>query len=84
MIWHQTDRAYKNAVEQLTRARTSAQLRVAPEDTPPDFSPEPPVKHHEPRVGARIDRQLANAREAARMKKHWTDALKRLEEALAG
>lgn len=28
--------------------------------------------------------KLANAREAARMKKHWTGALKRLEEALAG
>jgi hypothetical protein len=28
--------------------------------------------------------KLANAREAARMKKYWGDALKRLEEALVG
>jgi TldD protein len=62
VIWYQTDRAYKQAVERLTRARTSAQLRVTPEDTSPDFSPEPPVRHVEPPVQARVDRAAWEAK----------------------
>jgi TldD protein len=62
VIWYQTDRAYKNAVEQLTRARAGAQLRVAPEDTSPDFSPEPPVTYREPAAGVKIDRAAWEAK----------------------
>jgi TldD protein len=62
VIWEQTDRAYKRAVEQLTRARTSAQLRVAPEDTSPDFSPEPAARHREAAADLRIDRPAWEAK----------------------
>ena len=55
VIWYQTDKMYKRAVEQLATAQTSAQLRVAPEDTSPDFSPEPPVKYSEPPRDVRVD-----------------------------
>ncbi|HKN65296.1 MAG TPA: metallopeptidase TldD-related protein [Gemmatimonadaceae bacterium] len=56
IIWYQTDLLYKRAVERLARIKASAQLRVTPEDTSPDFSREPPVKHSEPVVEVRFDR----------------------------
>lgn len=45
VMWYQTDKIYKRAVEQLARAKAGSQLRVTPEDTSPDFSPEPAAKH---------------------------------------
>ena len=56
VMWYQTDKIYKRAVEQLARAKAGAQLRVAPEDTSPDFSPEPAAKHIEPIATAAFDR----------------------------
>ena len=56
VIWYQTDRLYKRAIEQLARARAGAQLRVTPEDTSPDFSREPAVTHSEPAVDVSFDR----------------------------
>jgi len=56
VIWYQTDRMYKRAVEQLARAKAGAQLHVAPEDTSPDFSPEPAAKHIEPIATVAFDR----------------------------
>ncbi|HEY2375589.1 MAG TPA: TldD/PmbA family protein [Gemmatimonadaceae bacterium] len=56
VIWYQTDALYKRAVEQLARVKASAQLRVTPEDTSPDFSHEKPVKHYESSVDVRFDR----------------------------
>jgi TldD protein len=56
VIWYQTDRIYKRAVEQLARAKAGAQLRVTPEDTSPDFSPEPAEKHIDPIAGVTFDR----------------------------
>ena len=56
IIWYQTDLLYKRAVERLARIKASAQLRVAPEDTSPDFSREPPAKHSEPVADVRFDR----------------------------
>ena len=58
ILWYQTDRMYKRAVEQLARSNTSVQLRVAPEDTSPDFSPEPPAKYTEPETDVHVDRAL--------------------------
>jgi TldD protein len=55
-LWYETDRRYKRAVERYTRARANAQLRVAPEDTSPDFSLEPPVRHVDAPNDARVDR----------------------------
>lgn len=56
VIWYQTDRMYKRAVEQLARAKAGAQLRVTPEDTSPDFSPEPAAKHIDPIASVTFDR----------------------------
>ena len=56
VIWYQTDRLYKRAVERLARARASAQLRVSPEDTSPDFSREPAVTHLDPVTEISFDR----------------------------
>jgi len=56
VIWYQTDRMYKRAVEQLARAKAGAQLRVTPEDTSPDFSPEPAAKHVDPIASIAFDR----------------------------
>lgn len=56
VIWYQTDALYKRAVEQLARVKASAQLRVTPEDTSPDFSHEPPVSHIEAAHDIRFDR----------------------------
>jgi TldD protein len=55
-LWLETDRRYKRAVEQYARVRANAQLRVAPEDTSPDFSLEEPVRHVDSAVAVRIDR----------------------------
>jgi TldD protein len=56
VIWYQTDRLYKRAVEQLARLKATAQLRVTPEDTSPDFSREPAVQHVDPIVPVTFDR----------------------------
>lgn len=56
VIWYQTDALYKRALEQLARVKASAQLRVTPEDTSPDFSHEPAMNHLEPPIEIRFDR----------------------------
>ena len=56
VIWYQTDALYKRAAEQLARVKASAQLRVTPEDTSPDFSHEPAINHLEPPIEIRFDR----------------------------
>jgi TldD protein len=56
ILWYETDQKFKHAVERLARARTSAQVLVAPEDSAPDFAPEPAVSHVEPAVDIGIDR----------------------------
>jgi TldD protein len=44
VLWYQTDRKYKQAVEELTRARTVSQVSVAQEDKSADFSAAPPER----------------------------------------
>ena len=56
VIWYQTDALYKRAIEQLARVKASSQLRVTPEDTSPDFSHEPAIKHVEAPIELRFDR----------------------------
>ena len=41
-LWFQTDRKYKDAVEQLTKVKTDIQVKVQEEDQAPDFSAEDP------------------------------------------
>ena len=42
VLWYQTDKRYKQAVEELARARTVSQVAVAQEDKSADFSAAPP------------------------------------------
>jgi len=52
----QTDRRYRAAVAKLDRVRAGARLRVAAEDSSPDFSREPPERYTEPAVALSLDR----------------------------
>ena len=47
IIWYNTDRKYKAAVEQLTKVKTAVQVAVSPEDKSDDFSREPAATHLE-------------------------------------
>ena len=55
-LWNETQQRYRHAVEQLSDARTSARLRVAPEDSSPDFSRETPERYVEPPLRLTVDR----------------------------
>jgi TldD protein len=44
-LWRATDRAFKQATEQLTRVRTNVAAKVQEEDPAPDFSREQPQTH---------------------------------------
>lgn len=46
-LWHQTDRKYRRAVERLSAVRADAGVSVAPDDSSPDFSREPPERYVE-------------------------------------
>jgi predicted Zn-dependent protease len=47
IIWYNTDRKYKAAVEQLTKVKTAVQVAVSPEDKSDDFSREPAATYLE-------------------------------------
>ena len=55
-LWNETQQRYRHAVEQLSDARTNARLRVAPEDSSPDFSRESPERYIEPPLRLTVDR----------------------------
>ena len=55
-LWYETEQSYRSAVEQLTTARTNARVRVAPEDSSPDFSREAPERFIEPAAALTVDR----------------------------
>jgi predicted Zn-dependent protease len=57
-IWYETQQRYRNAVEELSHARTNAKLRVSPEDSSPDFSREAPEQYVEHPVALKVDRAL--------------------------
>ncbi len=56
VLWYQTDRKYKKAQEHYMRAKSNAQVKVAPEDASADFSKEPAEKYVEAPVEVRVDR----------------------------
>lgn len=58
IIWRETDKTYKNAVERLTKLQTNRAVKVTEEDTSADFSIEPPGQHYENPVTMGIDRAL--------------------------
>ena len=47
IIWYNTDRKYKAAVEQYTKVKTAVQVAVSPEDKSDDFSREPAATYFE-------------------------------------
>lgn len=65
VIWYNTDRRYKRAVEQLTKVRTNVQIKVAAEDKSADFCAEPPEHFVQPKVEIAVDR------------KRWEDKIRR-------
>jgi len=56
ILWYQTDRQYKRAVEQIASARTNAQVAVAAEDSSADYSAAPAEKYAEAIVPLDVDR----------------------------
>jgi TldD protein len=56
VLWHFTDRKYKEAVEALTQVKTNVEVKVAQEDQSADFSREPPEKYAEEIPPIRADR----------------------------
>jgi predicted Zn-dependent protease len=56
-LWYQTDQRYRRAVQQLTRLTTNARVNVQPEDTAPDFAPEPPAHYVGAPVPLTVDRR---------------------------
>ncbi len=59
-LWRATDRAYKEAARQYLRVRTAKDVRVAEEDTSPDFARTGPYVFDEPpaALGSEIERQM--------------------------
>jgi predicted Zn-dependent protease len=47
IIWYNTDKKYKKAVEQYSKVKTAVQVAVAPEDKSDDFAPEPRATYRE-------------------------------------
>lgn len=55
VLWYNTDARYKQAVEQLTKVKTNAQVKVAQEDKSADFSREEPAKYSEKAVPIKVN-----------------------------
>lgn len=55
IVWYQTDRRYKTAVEQLTKVKTDVKVNVAEEDPSPDFCAEPAETYAEPTADIKVD-----------------------------
>lgn len=56
VLWYQTDKKYKRAVEELTTVRTNSQVKVEQEDKSGDFSKEPAEQKIEPIVPMAVNR----------------------------
>jgi hypothetical protein len=56
ILWYETDKKYKQALERLTRAKADVQVKVAAEDTSADFSKEPAEQYTEAPLDLRVDR----------------------------
>jgi predicted Zn-dependent protease len=58
VLWYNTERAYKAAVEDLTKVRTDVQVKVEAEDSSSDFSREPAQRY----IGEMVDLDLERSR----------------------
>jgi predicted Zn-dependent protease len=56
ILWYYTDKKYKRALEQLTKAKTNVQVKVEEEDKSDDFSREPVERYIEEPVTIKIER----------------------------
>jgi TldD protein len=57
VLWAQTDRKYKRALEQLTAVETNVRVKVEQEDKSADFAKEPAAKATEPPASLKVDRK---------------------------
>lgn len=57
ILWYETDRKYKRAIERLTKIKTNVQVKAPEEDKSPDFSRESPEKFSEKPVPVAVDRR---------------------------
>jgi TldD protein len=58
VLWRQTDREYKRAVEQLTSVRTNAEVGLQAEDSSPDFSTQPAATYADRPASLDVDRRV--------------------------
>lgn len=65
ILWFQTDRKYKDAIERLTMVKANVQVKVKEEDRAADFSAESPEQALEDPHSLSVDRSI------------WEDKLKR-------
>jgi TldD protein len=65
ILWYETDKKYKRAIENLTKVRTNVQVKVDQEDQSADFSHETPSTYREEIVDIDVDRSV------------WEDRVKR-------
>ncbi|MDE2667012.1 MAG: TldD/PmbA family protein [Acidobacteriota bacterium] len=58
ILWYQTDKKYKEAVERLAKVRADVRIKVEEEDQAGDFTAEKPEKSTEEPVSLALDRAL--------------------------
>jgi len=58
VLWHQTDASYKRALDQMTKVKTNAQVKVAQEDKSADFSHEAAEHYSEPVADIQVNRAV--------------------------
>ncbi len=58
ILWHQTDKRYKQAVERLAKVRADVKIRVEEEDQAGDFTAEKPEKLVEESIQLTMDQAL--------------------------
>ncbi len=62
VLWYQTDKRYKQAVERYAQVETNVQVKVAQEDQSGDYSKEPAATYTEPEAAFSFDRAGWEAR----------------------
>jgi predicted Zn-dependent protease len=60
ILWYETDKKYKRAVEQLAKVKANVRVKVKEEDQAGDFSPEAPEKWLEDPLALNFDRAAWN------------------------
>ncbi len=66
VLWYETDKRYKDALEHLAQVKTNVQVKVEQEDKSPDFSREPTQEYFEPEAAFSFDRAA------------WEDRIRRI------